>query len=462
MAAKTTAILVAEEDERLRGDLRDQLNYQGFQVHGARDWLQTQRFLQCNRIQLAVIGPFRDGNREGLDLVDEIRRRDRRLPTIMIGASNSEARAIAALRAGVKDYFRRPYSFQDLLASIQRNLYLAKRETPVADLNPSNHPLLIGESAAMQQVKAYLKKVAASTCNVLIEGETGTGKELVAQLIHQHSARRDKPLICINCAALPDDLLESELFGHEKGAFTGAHASYEGKLKLAHGGTVLFDEIGEMSPLAQAKMLRAIESKSVDPLGGKQSIPLDLRFLAASNRNLERMVIENKFRKDLFYRLNVARIKLPALRERKEDLPLLLNHYLNRLNSRCGRSVEGFIQEAFESLLHYDWPGNVRELSNMLEAIFIDPPLRRIQMLDLAEPYRGLAETQSEVECTERERLLSALFATNWNKSGAAKALQWSRMTVYRKMEKYQIKASTAVTPDIADGEARVTMSTQD
>lgn len=459
MTSKKTVILLADWDERMRGELRNRLHYQGFQVHDACNKLQAERALQRNDLHLAVLGSSQNGGWDGLDLVDEIRRRDRRLPIILIGTHSSEERVITALRAGVKDYFKRPYSLDELLASIQRNVHRAERGALVTDSVADDGPLLIGESSAMRQIKTYLRKVAASACNVLIEGETGTGKEIVARLIHQYSSRCNNPLVCINCAALPDDLLESELFGHEKGAFTGAHASYEGKLKLAQGGTVFFDEIGEMSPYAQAKMLRAIESKSVDPLGSKQSIPLDIRFVAATNQDLERKMAENQFRKDLFYRLNVGRIQLPPLRERKEDLPLLLDHYLNLLNSRCCRNVEGFDQGLFDSLLRYDWPGNVRELANLLEAIFIDPPVGRITIADLPNSYCHLAEGQKQLATTERQRLLSALFATSWNKSRAAKELRWSRMTLYRKMKKYHINSSTQATPNL--DEAAVTAPTR-
>ena len=233
---------------------------------------------------------------------------------------------------------------------------------------------LIGSSLAIWKVKTYLHKVAMTDSHVLITGETGTGKELAARYIHRHSARRAKPLVTINCAALPDGLFESELFGYERGAFTGASSSYSGRLKLADAGTVLFDEIGDMSPYAQAKILRLIETKEVYPLGGRRSIPLDIRIIAATNRDLERQVSKNEFRQDLYFRLNVVRVQLPPLRERKEDIPLLTEHFVQEFGARLGRQIEGFSDEATERLLNYDWPGNVRELMNLVERIFIDLP----------------------------------------------------------------------------------------
>jgi transcriptional regulator with PAS, ATPase and Fis domain len=287
-----------------------------------------------------------------------------------------------------------------------------------------------------------LLKVAPTQSTVLITGETGTGKELAAELIHRNSSRHKKPFVCINCAALPENLVESELFGYERGAFTGAIASKQGKFEQAEGGTVFLDEIGDMSPYAQAKILRAIEIKEVYRLGGKGSISLNVRVIAATNQDIERLVAQEKFRKDLYYRFNVAMVHLPPLRDRKEDIPPLLGHYIRELNQRFGREVEGFTQEAMESLLHYDWPGNIRELKNLLEATFINLPSRKIAFMDLPKQFqRRLQETEG-LPKSERDQVLSALFATKWNKSKAAQKLHWSRMTLYRKMAKYHIVTS--------------------
>jgi DNA-binding NtrC family response regulator len=298
---------------------------------------------------------------------------------------------------------------------------------------------LVGESALLAGVRAYIGKVAASDCNVLISGETGTGKELAAELIHANSARQGKPLVRLNCAAIPDTLLESELFGHERGAFTGAYLSKAGALKLADGGSILFDEIGEMSLAAQAKMLRVIESKEVHPLGGRRTLPLNLRIMAATNQDPERLVSEGKFRPDLYYRLNVARLHLPPLRDRREDIAGLLAHYLDVLNRKSGCEVPGFTDEAMAFLMDYPWPGNVRELKNLLEAVFINLPCRRLGLADLPEVFQKRLLEGGELHQEERDRLLAALFATDWNKSKAAQRLNWSRMTLYRKLTKYHL-----------------------
>jgi transcriptional regulator with PAS, ATPase and Fis domain len=301
---------------------------------------------------------------------------------------------------------------------------------------------LIGSSLAIWKVKTYLRKVAATDSHVLITGETGTGKELAAQYIHRHSARRAKPLVTINCAALPDGLLESELFGYERGAFTGATSSYAGKLKLADGGTVLFDEIGDMSPYAQAKILRVIETKEVYPLGGRRSVPLDIRIIAATNRDLDERIANNEFRQDLYFRLNIARVHLPPLRERKDDIQVLIDHYVEKFAAQLGRGIEGFSDEAMELILRHDWPGNIRELMNLTERIFIDPPQGKVAVADLPRSMQNRSPVLQETKPAEREILLHALSQTNWNKSKAAERLHWSRMTLYRKIAKYHIVPS--------------------
>jgi transcriptional regulator with PAS, ATPase and Fis domain len=276
--------------------------------------------------------------------------------------------------------------------------------------------------------------------HVLITGETGTGKELTAEYIHQCSTRKAKTFIAINCAAIPDGLLESELFGYEKGAFTGAQMAYAGKLKLADGGTVFLDEIGDMSLYAQAKILRVIESKEVYPLGAKRSVPLDIRIITATNCDLEQLVLKKEFRQDLYFRLNVARVQLPPLRERKEDITCLVDYYIQIFSERFGSKHPGFTNEAWEALLQYDWPGNIRELKNFLEASYIDLPSDRITLKDLPDFICSPCQRGEGSSQTERELLLSALRSVHWNKSKAAEQLQWSRMTLYRKMAKYCIQ----------------------
>jgi DNA-binding NtrC family response regulator len=304
---------------------------------------------------------------------------------------------------------------------------------------------LVGSSPQMQSVRADIWCLAACSSNVLVTGETGTGKELVADLIHRNSNRAPGPLVSINCAAIPDDLLESELFGCERGAFTGAVVRRDGKLKHADGGTIFFDEIGDLSLHAQAKILRAIENREAPRLGGKEAVRFDARVIAATNGDLDQMSEENRFRKDLLYRLSVACIHLPPLRERREDIPELVLAFVQELNGRFGRSIQRPDSASLELLRGHEWPGNIRELRNVLEAAYIrlpPGPVERLQVpAHLLRVRRRLpaSETQAAPARSERDRLRDTLAATNWNKSRTARNLQWSRMTLYRKMAKYQI-----------------------
>jgi two-component system response regulator HydG/two-component system response regulator AtoC len=299
--------------------------------------------------------------------------------------------------------------------------------------------LMVGESPSIRKIKSFIRKVAVTDSNVLITGETGTGKELVAELIHKNSRRAGRPLICLNCAAIPDSLAESELFGYERGAFTGAYAAYEGKLTQADGGTVLLDEIGDMSLSAQAKLLRLLDKKTIQRVGGRRDVTIDLRVTAATNQDLEELMAAGKFRRDLFYRLNVAHIGLPPLRARKEDLPLLLRHFIGEFNARLAKQARGISPRLVERLLRYDWPGNIRELKNMIEVCLMNLNAGTIDFTDIPEQYRDKLE---DCSTDEKASILSALFSTKWNKSKAAQRLHWSRMTLYRKLARYHIISS--------------------
>ena len=271
---------------------------------------------------------------------------------------------------------------------------------------PGNLESMIGQSPPMMEIKLYIRKLAKTDSTVLITGETGTGKELAAELIHRHSPRHNKAMVCINCTALPESLVESELFGYERGAFTGASGSMLGKFEMAENGTVFLDEIGDMNLFAQAKILRVIEKKEVYRLGGRKAIPLNIRVITATNQELEGLVSQGTFRKDLYYRINVARVHIPSLRDRKEDISCLLEHYIRELNAQFGRNVEGFTDEALEFLLRHDWPGNVRELKNLLEAVFIDLSAQKIALTDLPKVFRSRVEAVKDLPRSERDRIL--------------------------------------------------------
>ncbi|MEO8752542.1 MAG: sigma 54-interacting transcriptional regulator [Casimicrobiaceae bacterium] len=303
---------------------------------------------------------------------------------------------------------------------------------------------LVGESPAMATLAAYIPKVARSHATVLVTGETGTGKELVARAIHALSPRAAKPFVVINCGALPDSLIESELFGHTRGAFTGATGALRGKLIEADGGTLFLDEIGEMSLYAQARLLRVLETHEVQPLGGGAAQRIDIRVVAATNRELDGEVAAQRFRADLFYRLNVARLVIPPLRDRPDDVALLARHVIDEFNHRDNAEVAGPDADLLAAMMAYDWPGNVRELRNVIEAVFIDPPSGPMRFEHLPSTFQAqFARYRHTTPATERSRLIDALERTNWNKAEAAKALNWSRMTLYRKLVKYDVAGAT-------------------
>ena len=315
---------------------------------------------------------------------------------------------------------------------------------------------LVGDSASMEALRGYLPKVAKSAAAVLITGETGTGKECVAQAIHALSARAAGHFVVVNCGALPDALIESELFGHIKGAFTGAHANARGKIAHADGGTLFLDEIGEMSLFAQAKLLRVLETHEVQPVGSARSERVDIRIVAATNRQLEDEVAAKRFRSDLFYRLNVARLALPPLRERPADIVPLVQHVIDELNRRDGRHVSGIAPSLRASLLAHDWPGNVRELRNLVESVFIDPPDGMLDLEHLAPAFQALFRQYRTTHSSELAHMIAVLEHHQWNKVEAAKELHCSRMTLYRKLAKYHVtegmdgtamRAVTGVTP---------------
>ncbi|HZE25087.1 MAG TPA: sigma-54-dependent Fis family transcriptional regulator [Blattabacteriaceae bacterium] len=358
-----------------------------------------------------------------------------KIPIILATTKGSEYLAVQALRHGITAYVTVPLICAEL-ESLMLSLFPLARGPGLA-----GGECMIGISPSIHGIKGYVEKVARTMSNVLITGETGTGKELIAQLIHKNSGRADKPFLCINAACVPDTLLESELFGYERGAFTGAHGAQDGKLKFADGGTVFLDEIGDMSPYAQAKMLRVIESREIQRLGARKPQRVDFRIIAATNRDLDSLSTTDGFRRDLFFRLNVARIHLPPLRERKEDI-LPLAHFFREENNRKFRhDTSGFSGLAEQLLLSHDWPGNIRELKNTIEASFINLE-PGAGLVDLPAPLCRVLEKKDVLPADELERILRALSETHWNKTRAAEKLHWSRMTLYRKMSRYQLNAS--------------------
>lgn len=380
---------------------------------------------------IAELCPERDC--PGAAAIRQLREGDQNTPVIVISTSNSAAVTQQAVRLRVDDFFSLPAQGDEFRMSV---VAMAEGREAPARISEQGHRL-IGSGASISALRKYVARVSLTDSSVLILGETGTGKELVAESIHQSSARRNKPFVPVNAAAVPDSLFESELFGYEKGAFTGAYTKSQGKLRQAHGGTIFFDEIGDIGPGAQAKLLRAIESREVYPLGASHAYSVDVRLIAATNREIDSLVDSDEFRRDLFYRLDVVRIEMPALRNNREDIPELVDHFIETFNRRFDRQVSGFQSDAMELLVAYDWPGNIRQLRNVVEACFVNATSDEIEVRDFPPHFR--ADLERKLEPQDRSGLLRTLQAANWNISRAAWQLRCSRMTVYRKMARYRI-----------------------
>jgi len=440
---KRSEILYAKGDEVLFQNLKQHLPSHEFRIHTLPDGKDLVQFIKSKEFNLLIIGSISSNINDKLDTVKKIRAHTSKIPIIFITLHSSEAKAIAAFRAGVSDYLKKPFPYEELLGSIRRHtlgpLGLVSKKYLAALSESRDDKTIIGESSPIRNLKNYLSKVASTDSNVLITGETGTGKELAAELIHRKSSRYNNPFICVNCAALPENLVESELFGYDRGAFTGAFYTKPGKFAIAAEGSIFLDEIGDMTPFAQAKILRSIESKAIYPLGGKHSIPLNVRVIAATNQDPESLMEEGKFRPDLFYRLNVARVDIPPLRKRKGDIPLLTNYFIKNLNLRFNRKVKGLTPEAMDYLYRYHFPGNVRELMNLMEAIYINLPSHPLQFIRIPETIKKQINIAKHSTKNERGAIVSTLMDTKWNKSEAAQKLNWSRMTLYRKIKKYHI-----------------------
>ena len=440
---KSPEIMIATGDETLCRDLKNHLAPHRFEIIEAPPGTHDLQFFQQRKPDLVIIGASGPDPEDGLGLIDRIRHQNLTVPIILITRHGSEAMAIAAFRAGASDYFNMPFKLEDVISSIERHLSnhgSSPSQKPTSTVTHwEKNKTIVGNSARMWEIKHSLARVAATDSTVLITGETGTGKELAAEFIHRNSPRHRMPFVCINCGALPETLIESEMFGYERGAFTGAVTQNRGKFELAHRGTVFLDEIADMSPYAQAKLLRTIENKEIHRLGGNKFIPVDVRVVSATNQDLEELVGEGRFREDLYYRLNVVRMHLPPLRDRKEDIPALVAHGINMFNRRFNSNVQGLTDEATACLMRYDWPGNIRELMNVLEASFVNHPGRKIGFSELPKQLQQKLRGGQEVPNDERKTILSVLMETKWNKATAARKLNWSRMTLYRKIAKYNI-----------------------
>jgi DNA-binding NtrC family response regulator len=453
--AEEKRILVAEDDPATRRAWSELISSWGHRVEAAADGEQTLNLIDSFAPHMLLLD-LRLPRKDGFAVLDAIREKglDLNQRTIVISGHGDIPDAVRAMKLGVYDYMRKPVDpahLRIVLANLAQHMSVSQENVRLQKLlrKAGQFGKLVGRSSAMQRVMALIEQLAPSTASAIVRGESGTGKELVARTIHDLSPRRSGPYVAVNCAALPETLMESELFGHERGAFTGADRRREGCFELATGGTLLLDEITEMKIDLQAKLLRVIEEQKLRRLGGTSEISLDVRVLAASNRNLEDALRDGALREDLYYRLNVFTIELPPLRDRPEDIPDLVEHFTREFSEADSRPAKGVNNEAFEVLRSYRWPGNVRQLRNVIQRALIVSNGALIEANDLPPEIRRLSGNTagafelplgSSLDDLEREFIRRTLEFTSGNKPRAAELLGISLKTLYNRLERYQAK----------------------
>jgi two-component system nitrogen regulation response regulator NtrX len=445
-------ILIVDDERAIQSTLRGVLEDEGYRVSAVGSAAEALAGLDDETPDLIFLDIWMPGM-DGLEALAAIKQRQPESAVVMISGHGTIETAVKATKLGAYDFIEKPLSLEKTLLATVRALEHSRLERENRSLREQldRGQELVGKSALMDELRAQIAVAAPTNGRVLIHGENGAGKELVARAIHTRSARREGPFVEVNCAAIPEELIESELFGHERGAFTGAVARRRGKFEAANGGTLFLDEIGDMSLKTQAKVLRALEEQAFERVGGKDTVRVDVRVLAASNQDLEEQIAQGRFREDLFYRLNVIPIEVPPLRRRKEDLPVLVEHFIVLFSAENGKRLKTISVEALAYFLAYDWPGNVRELRNMVERLVIMAPRDVIGPEDLPPPLRpkeapaGADEVQREKtlrearDAFERAFILAELRAHEGNVTRTAEKLGIERSHLYRKLKGYGI-----------------------
>ncbi len=452
------SILIVDDEQSIRDSLTGILLDEGFAVSTASDGESALTLLSEDRPDLILLDIWMPGM-DGLETLARIREWNSEQLVIMMSGHGTIETAVRATKSGAYDFIEKPLSLEKLLVSIQNALKLNRlsQENRALKAKIAQDYEMIGDSSKIVELRRQIEIVAPTSGWALITGENGTGKELVARAIHNHSQRSDKPFIEVNCAAIPEELIESELFGHERGAFTGATAQRRGKFDLAHEGTLFLDEIGDMSLKTQAKVLRILQERKFERVGGSRTIEVDVRVIAATNKDLAKQIAEGQFREDLYYRLNVIPFHVPPLRERRDDIALLAEHFLQHFCSKESREIKILDESALSAMLNYPWPGNVRELKNLIERLVIMSPSKIIsrEQLPLSDVRQGPAtplaaegqdafwEVDSFREAREefeKEFLLRKLEENDWNISKTAEAIEMERSNLHRKIKSYGIE----------------------
>ena len=470
-------ILIVDDDDQLRKSFEKLLREEGYTTEGSSSGESGLSKIRSAPPDIVVLD-MRLPGMNGFEVFKAIHKMDPKLPVIIMTAYGTTEIAIEATKMGAFDYVLKPFDIPDMLATIKQAIESSRFMRSPVDMNAipemASREAIIGRSKPMQDVYKAIGRVSPTDATVLIRGDSGTGKELVARALYQHSLRAGKPFLVINCVAIPENLLESELFGYEKGAFTGASHRRIGKIEQANHGTVFLDEIGDMPSSIQAKILRLLQEKSIERLGGRETIPVDVRVIAATNRNLEAALEDGRFREDLYFRLKVVTIWLPPLCERTSDIPLMIDYFIPRFASEVGMDNPGITEEAKQALMEYPWPGNVRELANVLQKVLIFNRGAPLSAEEVKQAISGEIPARSgdreigrrDIRQWVREELSSgkyenifdscmdqfanmliseALNLTGGNRSQAAKLLGLSRPTLHSKIEKYGIKLETLV-----------------
>lgn len=437
-------IMVVDDEESIRLMLRRVLSSSHYEVHEAANGIEALNSIKKEEYS-AILLDLRMPHMNGLQVIEKMKEMDIKTPIIMMSAYGTVPEAVEAMKLGAMDYLVKPFDIDELKMTLERiiqqdeikneNQYFREEEE-----RRFNFKEIVGQSSAMKNVLEMVKKVAPLPTTVMITGESGTGKELIARALHMNSPRREKPFVVANCVAFSPGILESELFGHEKGAFTGANSRRIGRFEVAHGGTVFLDEIGEVNIATQAKLLRVVQEKEFERVGSSASIKVEVRLIAATNKDLEKEIKEGRFREDLFYRLNVFHIDIPPLRERKEDIPRLIEHFIKKYNQILNKRISAISSEGLSLLIDYSFPGNVRELENIIERAMImcDSDIIEKELLFFLE-QKNVSPRLGTLKEMEREMIKKGLIAHKGNRTKTAQHLGISRRNLILKLKEYKI-----------------------